>query len=94
MFAGIVLAGILGGLIGYGLVATSCPDTPTRSELLLEQVKGFETHVQSCAWAELGAALVGTIIAALGAATIAILVMRAQSEWRGHAPRPRPRPAR
>jgi hypothetical protein len=93
MFAGIVLAGILGGLIGYGLVATSCPDTPTRSELLLEQVGGFETHVQSCAWAELGAALVGTIIAALGAATIAVLVMRAQSEWRGHAPRPRARPS-
>lgn len=92
MFAGIVLAGVLGGMIGYGLVATSCPDTPTRAELLLQQVKGFETQVQSCAWAELGAALAGTIIAALGAATIAVLVMRAQSEWRGHAPQPRPAP--
>jgi hypothetical protein len=86
MFFGIVAAGILGGVIGYGLVASSCPDSPTRAELLLEQVRGFETKVQSCAWAELGAALVGTIIAALGAATIAVLVIRAQSEWRGHAP--------
>lgn len=93
MFAGIVLAGVLGGLIGYGLVMTSCADTPTRAELLLEQVKGFEPQVDSCAWPALGAALVGTILAALGAATIAVLVMRAQSEWRGHAPRPRPRPA-
>src|SRR4051812_3218398 len=86
MFLGIVSAGILGGMIGYGLVATSCPDAPTRAELLLEQVKGFHTHVQSCAWAELGAALFGTIISALGAATVAVLVIRAQSEWRGHAP--------
>ena len=46
-------------------------------------------HVPSCALKELGGALVGTVLAAIGAATIAILVMRAQSEWRGHAPRPR-----
>jgi hypothetical protein len=86
MFAGIAAAGILGGLIGYGLVASSCPDSPTRAEVLLQQVRGFEPAAHSCAWAELGAALAGTIVAALGAATIAVLVMRAHSEWRGHAP--------
>jgi hypothetical protein len=36
---------------------------------------------------ELGGALAGTIFAALGAAVVAVLVIRAQSEWRGHAPR-------
>jgi hypothetical protein len=90
MFASIALAGCLGGLIGYSLVATTCPDSPTRAERLLEQqIRGFHATVPSCAWQELLAALAGTVIAAVGAATIAILVLRAQSEWRRHAPRPR-----
>jgi len=89
MFAAIALAGSLGGLIGYSLVAATCPSTPTRAEQLLEQIRGFRTSVPSCATKELGAAIVGTIVAAIGAATIAILVLRAHSEWRGHAPRPR-----
>ena len=29
MFAAIVVCGVLGGAIGYGLVNTSCPSTPT-----------------------------------------------------------------
>jgi hypothetical protein len=89
MFLSIALSGSLGGLIGYSLVATTCPDSPTRAERLLEQITGFHAHIPSCAVKELAAALGGAIVAALGAATIAILVMRAQSEWRGHAPRPR-----
>ena len=89
MFAAIALSGALGGLIGYSLVATTCPDTPTRAEQLLQQIRGFQAHVPSCAWKELGAALVGTILAAIGAATVAVLVIRAQSEWRSHLPRPR-----
>jgi len=89
MFAAIALSGVIGGLIGYGLVATSCPDSPNRAERLLAQVEGFKASIPSCALKELGAAVVGTILAAIGAATIAILVLRAQSEWRGHAPRPR-----
>ena len=86
MFLAIALSGSLGGLIGYSLVATTCPDTPTRAEQLLEQIRGFQAHVPSCALKELGGALVGTVLAAIGAATIAILVMRAQSEWRPRAP--------
>jgi hypothetical protein len=89
MFVAIALSGMLGGLIGYGLVATTCPDSPNRAERLLSQVPDFHASVASCTWKELGGALVGTIIAAVGAATIAILVVRAQSEWRGHAPKPR-----
>jgi len=87
MFAAISISGALGGLIGYALVASTCPDTPTRAERLLEQVRGFQAHVPSCAWKEFGAAVLGTVIAALGAATIAVLVMRAHTEWRSHAPR-------
>jgi hypothetical protein len=91
-FASIVLSGSLGGLIGYSLVATTCPDTPTRAEQLLQQLRGFHTHVPSCAFKELLAAVAGTIVAAIGAATVASLVLRAQSEWRGHAPRRRALP--
>ena len=91
-FAAIVLSGSLGGLIGYSLVATTCPDSPTRAEQLLQQIRGFQAHVPSCALKELAAAVAGTIFAAIGAATIAALVLRAHSEWRGHAPRPRARP--
>jgi hypothetical protein len=89
MFAAISLSGVIGGLIGYSLIAATCPSTPTRAEQLLEQVRGFQARMPSCAWKELGAALLGTVIAAIGAATIAILVMRAHTEWRSHAPRPR-----
>ncbi len=87
MFLAIAVTGALGGLIGYSLVATTCPSTPTRAEQMLEQIRGFQAHMPSCAWKELGAALLGTIIAAIGAATIAVLVLRAHSEWRSHSPR-------
>ncbi|HUI48791.1 MAG TPA: hypothetical protein VL119_08845 [Acidimicrobiia bacterium] len=90
MFAAIALSGGIGGLIGYSLVAATCPSTPTRAEQLLEQIRGFHASVPSCSLKELAAALVGTLFASLGAATVAILVMRAQSEWRTHAPRSRP----
>jgi len=86
MFLGIALSGMLGGLIGYGLVETSCADTPTRAERLLRDVPNFHATVSSCAGPALGAALIGTVVAAVGAAIVAVLMMRAQSEWRGHAP--------
>jgi hypothetical protein len=89
MFVLIAVSGSLGGLIGYSLVATTSPSTPTRAEQLLDQIRGFHAHVPAAGVKELAAALLGTIVAAIGAATIAILVLRAQSEWRGHAPRPR-----
>jgi len=89
MFLGISISGILGGLIGYGLVKTSCTESPTRAERMLQDtIAGFHPRVASCAWPALFAATSGTIIAALGAAVVAVLVMRAQSEWRGHAPKP------
>lgn len=87
MFAGIVVSGIIGGLIGYAIVAVSCADTPTRVERMLEAtVPGFRANVGSCTWPILGGALAGTIVTAVGAGVVAVLMMRAQSEWRGHGP--------
>jgi hypothetical protein len=88
MFFGIALGGLLGGVIGYGLVATTCADTPTRAERLLEQVPNFHAHAASCTVPELLAAVAGTLITGIGAGIIAVLMMRAQSEWKGHAPKP------
>jgi uncharacterized protein (DUF2062 family) len=91
MFFGVALSGMLGGLIGYGLVETSCADTPTRAERLLQTVPSFHADVSSCAGPALAAALVGTVVTAVGAAIVAVLMLRAQSEWRAHGPRRRQR---
>src|SRR5262249_17996623 len=67
MFVGIALSGMLGGLIGYGLVKTSCAGTSTRAERLLAVVPNFHAQVASCTLPEFLAAFVGTVFAALGA---------------------------
>jgi hypothetical protein len=84
MFAAIVVGGILGGGIGYGLVNTSCPKTPTLAEQLLETVPKFHASTPSCDLKLLAGALVGTVLAAIGAGVVAMLMLRAQSEWRAH----------
>jgi hypothetical protein len=84
MFAAIVICGILGGTIGYGLVRTSCPSTSTVAEHLLEAVPGYHAHTPSCDLKLLGGALAGTVLAAIGAGVVAMLMLRAQSEWRTH----------
>jgi hypothetical protein len=106
MFAAIVLGGVLGGSIGYGLVNTSCPKEPTLAEQLLETVPNFHASTPSCDAKILAGAVVGTVLAAIGAGVVAMLMLRAQSEWRAHparrtldpgapptAPRVRPPPA-
>jgi hypothetical protein len=85
-FAGIALAGLLGGLIGFGLVETSCSDTPTLAQRLGEQVPRYEAQVGSCEVKALGGAALGTAVAGIGAGIIASLILRAQSEWRAHPP--------
>jgi hypothetical protein len=62
----ILLAGVLGGIIGYGLGDLSTDGDGTLAALL--------------------AALVGAMIAAGGVGIVAVLVLRAQAEWRRVGP--------
>jgi hypothetical protein len=91
-FATIVVTGALGGTIGWGLVDTTCSEAPTVAQQLLDQVPEYEMSVQSCDPKLLAGALAGTVVAAAGAGVLAVLVLRAQAEWRAHPPAPR-RPA-
>jgi len=61
-FASVVVSGLLGGTIGYGLVDVSCEG--------------------SCGLATFVGALVGAAVAAVGVGIIAVLVLRAMSEWK------------
>jgi hypothetical protein len=91
-FAGILVAGVLGGAIGYGIVDTSCTETPSVGDQLLESVPGYEATTHSCDLALVGGAIAGAAIAGIGAGIVAALMLRAQSEWRAHPPdRPRGR---
>jgi hypothetical protein len=84
MFAAILICGALGGAIGYGLVNTSCPSSPTVAERLLEQVPAYHATTPSCDLKLLAGALTGTVLAAIGAGVVSMLMLRAQSEWRTH----------
>jgi hypothetical protein len=91
MFAAIVVCGLLGGAIGYGLVNTSCASAPTVAEKLIEVVPDYHAHTPSCDLKLLAGALVGTVATAVGAGVVAVLMLRAQSEWSTH-PATRPVP--
>jgi hypothetical protein len=86
MFVGILVAGGLGGAIGWGIVDTSCTETPTVGNQLVEAVPGVHAPRHSCDAALIGGALVGAGVAAVGAGVVAGLMLRAQSEWRAHPP--------
>jgi hypothetical protein len=85
-FLGIVLAGALGGAIGWGIVDTSCTETPAVGDQLLEAVPSVSAETHSCDAALLAGALTGAALAAVGAGIVAGLMLRAQSEWRAHPP--------
>jgi len=61
-FAAVVVAGLFGGLIGYGLV-----DISDESDSGLAAALG---------------AFIGAVVAAGGVGVIAVLVLRAQAEWK------------
>jgi hypothetical protein len=63
-FGAVVLAGILGGIIGYGVA-----DVSSQSDL-----------------SHLVGVFVGSIIGAGGVGIVAVLVLRAMSEWRRQNP--------
>jgi ABC-type Fe3+ transport system permease subunit len=85
-FACVVAAGVLGALIGYGLVDASCSERPPRlQQLLAAAIPGYRTHARSCTWPLAGATMLGAFLAAAGTGVVAVLVLRAMSDWR--APR-------
>ena len=61
-FAGVVVAGILGALIGVGLVGVGC-----RGDCGTPQALG---------------ALIGGLVGTAGVAVVAVLVLRAMTEWK------------
>ena len=81
-FSAVVLCGGLGGLIGYGLVDTSCEENPSLLERLLESVRGYHASTRNCGVARAGGSVVGAVLAAAGAGVIAVLILRAMAEWR------------
>jgi hypothetical protein len=66
----VVVAGCLGGIIGYGLADLSAESGGSGAPLL--------------------GALVGAVLAAGGVGIVAVLVLRAQAEWRKTAPGDQP----
>jgi hypothetical protein len=61
-FLSVVVAGLFGGIIGYGLVDISC--------------------TRSCSGEAALGAVVGAVLGAVGVGIVAVLVLRAMSEWR------------
>jgi hypothetical protein len=92
-FCAVTLCGILGGLIGFGLVDTSCVEKPSLLERLLEQVRGYHPATHHCATARAGGSIIGAVLAAIGAGVIAVLMLRAMAEWRFHHPDGGPEPS-
>lgn len=87
-YAGVVIAGVLGGMIGWGLVRVGCDDDARLGHRLLESVAGYAGPARSCTLPLLGGALAGALVTALGAAVVAVLMLRAHAEWRAHPPEP------
>jgi hypothetical protein len=81
-FTAVVVCGSLGGLIGFGLIDTSCQEKPSLFERMLESVRGYHAASHSCEVAKAGGSIVGAVIAALGAGIVAVLMLRAMAEWR------------
>ena len=85
-YLGVVVAGALGGMIGWGLARIGCDDDARLGHQLLETVGAYSGPARSCTLPLLGGALTGALITALGAAVVAVLMLRAHAEWRAHPP--------
>lgn len=86
-FGLVVVAGVLGALIGYSLITATCDETaPLLQRLLAGAVPGIDAPERSCTARELGGGLAGTVIAAFGCAVVAVLVLRAMAEWKKTPP--------
>ena len=74
-FVAILLGGLCGGLIGYSFTDIQCG--PERPAAASERVDGDGCE----AWSGVGG-LVGGVVGAGGTGIVAVLVLRAMSEWR------------
>jgi hypothetical protein len=86
VFGAVVVAGVLGALIGWGLVRAGCDEEARLGHRLLEAVAAYHGPSRSCAAVLVGGALAGALVAAAGTGVVAVLLLRAQSEWRAHPP--------
>jgi len=80
-FLAILLGGLLGGLIGYSITDLQCgnDDNPVEAERLEPDPDEGE---EGCTTWAAGGGLVGAVVFAGGTAILAVLVLRAMSEWR------------
>jgi hypothetical protein len=67
-FLSVVVAGLFGGIIGYGLVDIGCTG--------------------KCEGSKIVGAVVGSVVAAGGVGIVAVLVLRAMSEWKRNPRQP------
>ena len=86
-YAAVVVAGALGALIGYGLVKATCSDQAPKLQRLLHLADpAYKIPAHSCQLQRAGGLLTGAIIAGVGAGIVAVLVLRAMTDWRTHPP--------
>jgi hypothetical protein len=86
-YGAVVLAGILGGVIGYGLVNATCSDQAPKLQRLLHLADPrYQIPAHSCQLQRAGGLLSGAVIAGVGAGIVAVLVLRAMTDWRPHPP--------
>jgi hypothetical protein len=86
-YGAVVLAGILGGVIGYGLVNATCSDQAPKLQRLLHLADAsYQVPAHSCQLQRAGGLLTGAIIAGVGAGIVAVLVLRAMTDWHTHPP--------
>lgn len=82
-FVLVVVAGALGGGIGFGLVRASCDERPAKLRLLLKAaIDTYAVPDASCQTQRAIATIIGALIAAAGAGIVAMLVLRAMADWR------------
>ena len=86
-FTLVVLAGAFGGAIGYGLVRASCNERPPKLKVLLHAaIPNYKITAFSCQSSLAVATIVGALFAAAGAGIVAMLVLRAMTDWRKTPP--------
>lgn len=86
-YAAVVVAGSLGGLIGLGLVNATCSDRSPKLQRLLHLADArYKVPAASCQLQRAGGLLSGAVIAGVGAGIVAVLVLRAMTDWRAHPP--------